>query len=93
MLVTACEETLPASDSTSRPGTPPTAAAPRNNPGTSTISFPSRIGRYAVEQVLGQGAFGTVYLALDTELDRGVAIKVPRKFDRNVTATVPSSPS
>src|SRR5207253_673058 len=35
---------------------------------------PTLIGRYAVERVLGEGAFGTVYLARDGELKREVAI-------------------
>lgn len=39
---------------------------------------PTRIGRYTVRRSLGEGAFGTVYLAHDTELDRPVAIKIPR---------------
>jgi serine/threonine protein kinase len=38
---------------------------------------PTRIGRYCVERVLGQGAFGLVYLARDDQLQRPVAIKVP----------------
>src|SRR5690242_5211419 len=38
---------------------------------------PSRIGRYPVEQVLGLGSFGVVYLARDEDLERPVAIKVP----------------
>ena len=33
--------------------------------------------RYRMLRVLGQGAFGSVYLAVDIELERQVAIKVP----------------
>ena len=40
---------------------------------------PERIGRYIVRRVLGNGTFGTVYLADDPELSRPVAIKVPRR--------------
>jgi serine/threonine protein kinase/formylglycine-generating enzyme required for sulfatase activity len=36
-------------------------------------------GRYRLERKLGQGAFGAVYLAQDTELKRQVAIKVPSR--------------
>ena len=39
---------------------------------------PSKIQRYEIELVLGQGGFGTVYLAYDPHLNRKVAIKVPR---------------
>jgi hypothetical protein len=35
-------------------------------------------GRYRLEQIRGQGAFGVVYLAVDTRLNRHVALKVPR---------------
>src|SRR5207248_10563710 len=39
---------------------------------------PKRLGRFEFLERLGVGAFGTVYKARDTELDRVVAVKVPR---------------
>jgi tRNA A-37 threonylcarbamoyl transferase component Bud32 len=37
-----------------------------------------KVGRFAVLEVVGEGAFGTVYKAHDGHLDRTVAIKRPR---------------
>jgi len=37
------------------------------------------IGRFAVLETLGHGAFGTVFKARDPQLDRVVAVKVPRR--------------
>src|SRR5450759_41899 len=38
----------------------------------------SIIGRFRLERSLGQGAMGTVYLAVDPEIERRVAIKIVR---------------
>ncbi len=48
-----------------------------------TVTFDStqlvqRIGRYRILRTLGEGAFGRVLLAFDEELERQVAIKVPK---------------
>ncbi|MBS0262499.1 MAG: protein kinase [Planctomycetes bacterium] len=39
---------------------------------------PKQIGRFLIKNILGQGAFGTVFRAFDPLLDREVALKVPR---------------
>ncbi len=41
------------------------------------LSEGSYVGRYRICRLLGQGAFGQVYLAQDEELARPVAVKVP----------------
>jgi hypothetical protein len=38
----------------------------------------TQIGRFEVRRLLGEGAFAFVYLAFDPELEREVAIKVPK---------------
>jgi serine/threonine protein kinase len=37
-----------------------------------------KIGRFELIQEVGRGAFGTVWEARDTRLDRTVAVKIPR---------------
>jgi uncharacterized protein (TIGR03067 family) len=39
---------------------------------------PRRIGRFEVRAFLGEGAFGTVFQAYDPQLEREVALKVPK---------------
>jgi eukaryotic-like serine/threonine-protein kinase len=57
---------------TSPPGTPLYRGAAVAQP----APLPDSLERYRVERVLGHGAFGTVYLAEDRELNRFVAMKV-----------------
>ncbi len=40
--------------------------------------LPNRLGRFKIKRILGQGAFGIVFLARDPQLDREVALKTPR---------------
>ncbi len=57
---------------------PPTPASQRDS--AVTEESVRWIGRFRVERRLGQGGFGAVYLALDEELNRRVAIKVPKRM-------------
>ena len=49
---------------------------------------PEKIGRYEVQCVLGRGAMGVVYLALDPLLKRSVAIKTMRDNGEDVSNTM-----
>jgi serine/threonine-protein kinase len=46
-----------------------------------TLATGTRLGRYEIRSQLGAGGMGEVYLAVDTELDRTVALKIlPQAF-------------
>jgi tetratricopeptide (TPR) repeat protein/class 3 adenylate cyclase len=68
-----------------------TLSLPAPNPPTAGVgaahSLPEQIGRYKLLSLLGRGGMGAVYLALDPELNRRVAIKLlPSATARKPTA-------
>jgi serine/threonine protein kinase len=48
--------------------------------GSTTADLPrgGKFGKFQLLQIVGQGAFGSVYKAIDPDLDRVVAVKLPR---------------
>lgn len=48
------------------------------------LAADARFGRYEIRSVLGAGAMGTVYRAYDTQLQREIALKLPR-FERSLS--------
>ncbi len=59
---------------------PPTEFSDHSSPkGLETTELiPTHIGRFRIEAILGKGGFGVVYLGHDEQLQRKVAIKVPK---------------
>src|SRR5207244_11268309 len=56
----------------------PSHGDPRATTDTRPDELPKAIGKFEALELLGRGAFGAVYKARDPELDRVVAVKVPR---------------
>jgi len=56
----------------------PRLPGPAAGSGVKPDFLPEHIGRHRVLRLLGEGAFGRVFLARDEELQRDVAIKVPQ---------------
>ena len=53
-----------------------TTSLPPNAPAAPSGSAPSLQGRYDLAEMIGRGGMATVYRALDTALDRAVAVKL-----------------
>ena len=52
-----------------------------SEPGTATLAPGTELGHYKIEALIGAGGMGTVYRAIDTRLERKVALKLLRSVD------------
>ena len=50
-----------------------------SEPGADSLEVPQAVGRYVTREVLGRGSYGLVLRCLDEQLDRDVAVKIPRR--------------
>ena len=67
-----------AAEESSQTGAHDETARPRGQAGPVVDISGQKFGRYEIRRQLGQGAMGAVYLARDTQLDRDVALKIPK---------------
>ena len=58
--------------------------APESSDGHVEFDVPTTLGRYQLDELIGQGGFGQVWRAYDPELKRQVAIKVLRPDKRSL---------
>ncbi|GAA4471836.1 serine/threonine protein kinase [Novipirellula rosea] len=58
----------------------PVTALPASN---DVSKLPQQLGRYQLDRVIGEGAFGTVWLCRDTHTSRSVALKLPHFESRD----------